>query len=189
MVSIFHSNPTQILGVISFGLTALLCLGSSQITKTRYGERSLLWLVLSCLNLALCIEVVLSGRHHLHNFATVFLQRHQLYQDRYLFQLSLLLILGVIICLCFALYKSGSLQTANPIVRTVAAFGSICSVTLFLVETLSLHDIDAFFYQPWHNVLVIGWMWFISAMITSIAALTCLLSDAGKVEFEPGIKK
>ncbi len=45
----------------------------------------------------------------------------------------------------------------------IAASLTIIVLALFAIETVSLHAVDAMYYQPIAPILSIGWMWAIAA--------------------------
>src|SRR3546814_1150222 len=48
-----------------------------------------------------------------------------------------------------------------------AAKVTLLSMMLFLLETISLHGVDALIYQPARGLLVIGWLWLLLGGMTA----------------------
>src|SRR3546814_19253476 len=51
-----------------------------------------------------------------------------------------------------------------------AAKVTLLSMMLFLLETISLHGVDALIYQPARGLLVIGWLWLLLGGMTAACA-------------------
>lgn len=67
---------------------------------------------------------------------------------------------------------SGMFLLANrDILARVAVMGTGLSASLFLIETISLHDVDELLYHQMGPSLLIGWLWLGLTICTGLAAI------------------
>ncbi len=147
-------NTTQWLGLISFGIAGLLCLG----------RRRPVWIAIGLVNIFYGVECAMGWRHHFHDSAKAALVSQ--YSERMPVQIGL--ICGVLI-FCAALLTKMQLSIRDRLTR-IALIGTALSAGLFVIETISLHGVDRVLYQHAGPALLIGWAWLGLASITSFAA-------------------
>lgn len=148
-------NATQLLGVFSFGIVGLLCLS---VWRPPWGA-------LSFVNLFFSFECFVGWRHLLHESVVAAMGSH--YAERV--PLQVVLISGASI---ITIVGSGMFLVANrDMLARVAVMGTWLSASLFLIETISLHDIDELLYHQMGPSLLIGWLWLGLAICTGIAAI------------------
>ncbi|SEH18222.1 hypothetical protein SAMN05428974_2446 [Sphingopyxis sp. YR583] len=148
-------DATQWAGVISFGLASLICL----VTACRP------WPLLFMANGCFAAECALGLRHGLHNAVAAAMGEY--YSGRGLVQILLILLalgLGIV-----SLLRQRTDKAGRP--RNAAAATTLLSALLFVLETISLHDIDAVLYRPVGGLLVIGWLWLMLGAVTLAGAL------------------
>lgn len=136
-------DATQWTGVFSFGLAATACLAA--------GCRP--WPLLTIVNAGFAVECVLGWRHGFHDWAIAAMGDH--YGERTSAQL---LMMAVVVG--FAATGLLQLRDRSGMRRyTGAAKVTLLSAMFFLLETISLHGVDALIYRPAKGLLVIGWLW------------------------------
>lgn len=148
-------DATQWVGVLSFGGAFAVCL----VTACRP------WPLLAIVNGGYAAECVLGWRHGLHNAAIAAMGEY--YSGRASIQIFLIAIalgLGAIFLLA---------RRADPAgrARTGAATATLVTALLFILETISLHAVDAILYRPAAGLLVIGWLWLLLGGATIFGAL------------------
>lgn len=148
-------DATQWAGVLSFGLASAVCL----VTACRP------WPLLAIVNGCYAAECVLGWRHGLHNAAIAAMGEY--YSGRTSIQMVLIAIalgLGAIFILARRTDPAGR-------ARTAAATATLVTALLFILETISLHDVDAVLYRPVAGLLIIGWLWLLLGGATIVGAL------------------
>ena len=106
------------------------------------------WPLLSMANACFAAECALGLRHGLHNAVAA----------------AMALGLGIA-----SLLRQRTDKAGRP--RNAAATTTLLSALLFVLETISLHDIDAVLYRPAGGLLVIGWLWLLLGAVTVAGAL------------------
>jgi hypothetical protein len=156
---------TQIVGCSAFALASLLCmLASGSRDKRSVG----LWRGLAIANAVFAAEVLFGLRYRLHDGVNEVLRAFGLYDSRALVQATLLLIvLGIAAAFCFAIWRS--LETAN-LLANVALIGTAIETSLFAMETVSLHGVDAVMYSYAGPIKVIGILWVGASLVVIVAA-------------------
>lgn len=150
-------EATQWTGVVSYGLAATICLIA--------GSRP--WPLLAFVNAAFAAECALGWRHALHNWAVVAMG--DLYSGRTPAQL---LMTVAVIAVAALVVRQARVRTGVREHSGVATV-TLVSATLFLLETISLHGLDALIYRPAKGLLIIGWMW----LLLGGATVACALAD------------
>ena len=149
-------DATQWAGVLSFGVASAACL----VTACRP------WPLLAIVNGCYAAECALGSRHGLHNAAIAAMGEY--YSGRASIQMVLIAIalgLGAIFILPRRTDPAGR-------TRSGAATATLVTALLFILETISLHRVDAVLYRPAAaGLLVIGWLWLLLGGATIIGAL------------------
>lgn len=172
MLDWFGTNPTQLLGLLSFSLTTIACLFAA-----RRSSDAKLWRTLAFLNALFVIEILVGFRFRVADFARTLLNERGEYpqlhgKDQALIILAL--VAAVAIMLLFLLLS----RIAKPAARVGASL-TIVLLTLFAIETISLHQIDGIFYMRMGPVLLVGWLWAVPSVGICLAALISRLKFSG----------
>jgi hypothetical protein len=163
-LSMTFINATQIAGMASFGIAAILSVANWQAARS--GKRQ--WGAISVIAAMLAAECVVGLRHRAHAVATDWLVAHDLYGARNTPQeylIAAVALAGFILLLIMA--ARGSKRTAA---YRAAWLATIMSLVLFLTETVSLHGFDAALYRALGPLAVIGWLWIVLGSAISLSA-------------------
>jgi hypothetical protein len=166
-------NPTQFTGLLSFGVAAM---ASAFAAVTGPGSKSSrLWAMLTGFYTLLFLEVLLSSRFALGNFGRQFFLHARLIEHKTLIQLSvigfILVLYGVAASLNTRLFRMLSPPSKFALVSSLA------TSLLFVLESISLHSIDALLYRPMFGVLLIGYLWLLSGGIIAVCACKQYAND------------
>jgi hypothetical protein len=153
MINPLGINYTQFLGIIAFAAATIACLVAAFPPATR--DRRI-WVVLALINGVFLIEVFFGSRHRIHDMANSLLTAQGTYGDRASIQKVLIMVVATS-ALIFSTFMVWSRAASAS--SKLAASTSIAVLALFAIETVSLHALDAVFYQPIGPVLLIGWIW------------------------------
>jgi hypothetical protein len=164
MLDWFGTNPTQLLGILSFSLTTVTCL-----LAARRSPDARIWKVLTFVNALFLIEIIVGYRFRVLDWATALLQERGEYQQLHgkdqavaILALAAASVTMVIFLLLF--------RIARPAARIGASL-TIVVLALFAIETISLHEIDAVFYLRIGPILLVGWLWAVASAGICLAAL------------------
>lgn len=158
-------DPTQLAGIGAFGGAALAC----------FCVRQRSWLVIGAINAGLALECVLSLRHRKHDIVLDVMGAY--YDTRTGVQIGLIIVALLIVLGGTIILLRRKSRAVPPAVLATTGL----ALALFSVETISLHVVDAFFYQTIAGLLLIGWMWIALGLITAIGALRAI-SRRGNVK-------
>lgn len=122
------------------------------------------------LNLLLCFEVILGLRHWLHDDADDWLVSHALYASRGNWQGDLL-VLALMVVLIAGAFVAIAFRRAKSGIPMSAWIGTVAIIACFVVETISLHGMDAIIYLPIGPVLAIAYWWIAASAIVTISAI------------------
>jgi hypothetical protein len=167
MLDRFGINPTQLTGLLSFAATATACAIAARRSTRREAR---VWKVLGLINGMFLIEVFTGLRHSFHDYINTLLMAEGEYGQRSGMQEFIIIGLATIALVCGIVlllsrrFRGGALR--------IAAGLTLALVTLFAVETVSLHALDAVYYRPIGPVLLVGWLWAIASLGICWAALT-----------------
>lgn len=150
-------DVTQWTGIVSYGLAAAVCLVA--------GSRP--WPLLAFVNAGFAAECALGWRHGFHNWAVVAMG--DLYSGRTPAQL---LMTAAVIGVAALFVRQARVRTGAR-EHSGAATVTLLTATLFLLETISLHGLDALIYRPANGLLIIGWLW----LLLGGATVACALAD------------
>jgi hypothetical protein len=166
MLDRFGTNPTQVAGLLSFAASTIACV----IATRRSCLDSRAWRVLGFINGLFVFEVFIGLRHRIHDYVNAILMAEGEYSQRRGMQESIIIWLATIALVCVTLLLF-SRRLGGTALR-IAAGLTAGLVTLFAIETVSLHALDAIYYRPIGSVLLIGWLWALAAAGICWAALT-----------------
>jgi hypothetical protein len=167
MLDRFGINPTQLTGLLSFAASTLACVIAMRRSACRDSRA---WRILGFINALFFFEVFIGSRHRVHDYVNAILMAEGEYGQRRGMQESIIIGLATIALICVALLLF-SHRLGGAAVR-IAAGLTAGLVTLFAIETVSLHALDAIYYRPIGSVLLIGWLWALAAAGICWAALT-----------------
>jgi len=160
----FGTNPTQLLGILSFSLTTVTCL-----LAARRSADARVWKLLTFVNALFLIEIIVGFRFRILDWAHTLLRERGEYQQLHgkdqavaILALAVASITTILFLLLF--------RIARPAARIGASL-TIMVLALFSIETISLHEIDAIFYLRMGPVLLVGWLWAVASAGICLAAL------------------
>jgi len=156
-------NPTQWLGLCAFALAAAACVRAA----TRCGRP---WTGLAWWQAACAAEVVIDLRQRVHGGMDAWLAAHGAYATRLPLQVGLLSL--ALAGMAGGVWWAAAGMRRDGPAASLARTASLAAVMLFVVESISLHAIDALMFAPLGPVLAIGWMWAAAAALVIAAALT-----------------
>lgn len=158
-------NSTEAAGFIAFIPAAIAALIAAIIPRRSSVRKA--WALIGTVYVLLSVEILASTRHHLGIALREWLRATHLFPDRRPVQAVLILIVVTIVLLAtFALARRAPTRTlAAATCVTAAALG------VFIVETVSLHAVDAVVYSRVGPILLIGWLWLACGWLTTAAAV------------------
>jgi hypothetical protein len=162
MIDALPINPTQLTGLLVFGIAAIACARAGHVCKERR------WWRLAGVSSVCMLEVALGLRHRAHDLVDAALQAGGWYDSRS--QAQVLLLAAVALLAAVTLVWLLSLRGTATEIR-VGAAASIAALWLFGIEAISLHAVDALMYTLIGPVLAIGWAWAALALVITAAAL------------------
>jgi hypothetical protein len=161
MIAALDTNPTQLTGLVAFALAAIGCAHAAR-------RRPWPWRGLMAAQLACFGEIVIGLRLRVHDVVDAVLQAQGLYASRVALQFGLVavaLALAIACILAALRWRGADADAARALAATAGA------VSLFVVESISLHGIDAIMYASVGPVLMIALLWATAAMIVTASAL------------------
>ena len=160
----YQINATQVVGLLSFGITAVICFAvwrSIPHVKITWGWLTIVYVTLT-------VDILVDGRHFISNTLRTIFKSIDLYQNRGIWQILLVILLLTLAGTIARKILQVSRQQDGTIPK--AAYATALTLTFFVIETISSHKIDAMLYHKAGPVLLIGWIW------AALAALTITLS-------------
>jgi hypothetical protein len=154
-------DATQWVGMTGFAVAALLCARAA-----RHGSPN--WWILAGLNALLVVEIVAGWRYRIHDFANALLLNQGLYEARRPWQVAMILV-AVVALLSAGLVVRSRIQSAA---LASAALGLCFGISIFVMEAISLHAVDALLYHRLGPVLVLAFLWVAASTWISWAAIT-----------------
>jgi hypothetical protein len=148
-----------LIGLLSFAAATIACL----IATRRSGlHDARTWKVLALMNGLFFIEIYIGLRYRITELAIKLLKLESLYAQLHGSIQEIIIISIAIIALFFVMLFLFWRPVAGGAAR-IAASITIAVLALFVIETVSLHALDAVFYRPIGPVLMLGWVWAIAA--------------------------
>jgi len=164
MLDRFGTNPTQLLGILSFSFSTLACLFAALRSPD-----ARIWKVLAFVNALFLVEIIAGFRFRVLNWVRTLLQDRGEYQQLHgKYQAVAILALAGAIAMFLVLRLLP--RIARPATRACASL-TIVLLALFGIETISLHEVDAIFYLRIGPVLLVGWLWAVASAGIGLAAL------------------
>jgi len=160
-------DPSRLAGTVAFATVAIVCAAAARIAP----RRAPLWGVLGAVYLALLAEVLVGLRYRLHDAFNDWLQARGWYASRGEWQGELLagMLVAVVALVAFACWRHRRDRAAMAAI-VVTAIG----VSLFAIETVSVHRIDAIMYAPAGPIVALAWMWIAVSALVSVAAAAAI---------------
>jgi hypothetical protein len=160
-------NSTEAAGFLAFLPAALAC-AATFWARRRNHRRETRWAVLSLIYTLLSAEILLSLRHRVDQAIGDTLRAAHLYPERRPAQAA-----AVIVVVILSLLVTRVNVRSAPTSRLSIASGATAPLlSLFVVESISLHAIDAILYRPIGPIMLIGWLWLACGWTTLVAAGT-----------------
>jgi hypothetical protein len=170
MLNNFHPNPTQALGLLMFALAFSATTWAA--ARQPRGPYRTWWLLLASLHLACWSEMLFEGRYRLHEAVNAVLKAQGWYWERQSLQVNLIMGTLILLTMALAAVVVRNKATAELGVNGVlAAAGTLVALTLFAVECVSLHVLDAIMYTHAGPFMVIGWLWAAATALVVVAAI------------------
>jgi hypothetical protein len=157
-------DATQIVGMAGFGVAAFLCARRAQPNKVRIDAAQ--WMVLATVSALIVVEIVAGLRYRVHDLADALLHDQSLYEARRPWQMAMIVValIALLACAFVARARIPSRALAS------AVFGVCCAVSIFVIEAISLHAVDAVLYRELGPVKVIAVFWLATSAWISLAA-------------------
>ena len=159
-------NSTQLAGLLAFVPAAIAAAFACVEGARRQGAR-VAWAAMAIIYCLMSIEVVVMTRTQITDAKRGWLRNAGVYLDRRPAQIALLVI-GISI-VAFGTRMITRLAPTRCLVIATCATAAL--VMLFIVETISFHDIDMVLYRPAGPVLLIGWLWLACGWTSTAAAV------------------
>lgn len=157
-------NPTQASGFLAFGVAALSALLAAR-TPTVAARRSWAWI--GGVQLALAAEILVEVRYVLHDRFSTVLAAFGSYGSRRSLQVVLIAILLALAALAWKRWRP---ERGGTWPARTARVASALALLNFVIETISLHQIDAVLYRSLGPVLLNGWLWLAEGGVVAVCA-------------------
>ena len=168
----YQINATQVVGLLSFGITAAVCF----VAWRSIPKAKSTWAWLTIVYAAMAIEVVLGGRHLISDTLRTMLKSADLYHNRDFWQILLMiLLLALAGTIARKMLRVSRQQEGTT--RKVS-YTTTLTLILFVIETISSHKIDAILYHKAGPVLLIGWIWAALATLTVTLSISALIRSS-----------
>jgi hypothetical protein len=154
-------DATQWVGVAGFGVAAVLCARAARNNSTG-------WWILMALNALLALEIVAGWRYRVHDLADAILLNKGWYPSRSPWQMGMIAF-ALVVLLAAGLAARSRIHSA---VFASAVTAHCFAVSIFVIEAISLHAVDAFFYFDAGPIKVIAFFWLAASAWVGLAALT-----------------
>jgi hypothetical protein len=152
-------DTTQWVGIVGFAVAALLCARAA-----RNGSKG--WWILMGLNALLIVEIVAGWRYRTHDLADALLLNQGLYESRRPWQVAMIAF-ALVVLVAAGLTARARIHSA----ALASAVTGLCFATsIFVVEAISLHAVDAVLYRGLGPVKVIAIFWLSACAWTGLAA-------------------
>lgn len=151
--------------IASFGCAAIWLWARAGLRRS--AELARLALVLSVVELLFALDMIFEWRLALHTSLAGLFTAHHMYDRRYPFQLwslvGLAMILLTLLTYFFRCYRG------RPGAR-IALTGVSLSLSLWLIEIISMHSVDQSLYHMVNNIMVVAILW-ISLCVLTLAGV------------------
>lgn len=157
----FQPNPTQAVGAISFFIVVVAAALAWRLAR----DDKRLWGGIALVHVLLTAEMAFEMRFPMAASLRSLLRGVDLYGERRAWQAGLLIALLVLLVpvLLAVSRRCGSAAAIALVTTVLTAF-------IFVMEGVSLHQVDAVLYWEIGPVLLVGWVWVGLAAMTTLAA-------------------
>ena len=169
---------------LAYALAALLCalLGSSEALAQRTPRNMRqLWLRLCPFYLLVAASAVVHGDVLWVQGARAFAHAHDAYDQRRVFQLASLLLLGLLAASYGKHYRSQAQATRASASRSLLLAGAGGTLLVFLLRYVSFHYTDLVINAQWLDHSVASWLELASLGLVGLASTVELLRSYGHV--------
>ena len=160
-------TPMRFIGLSAY-LLATICCGIAWARGRGTPRFGRLAAVLAVLEAGLFLDMVFSIRWQLHDLLQGEAIRANLYAQRAGPQLAALGLLGVAVVAGIGLAFQ---RLRGRTGTTVAACGTILSLSCWCAEVISLHAVDAVFYSTVNGVMLVSLFWVACSLMTGLGIL------------------
>lgn len=163
----FWWSATREIGFVAYSATGIGCvlfwLRSLSFPDRPHTGIGRLAAIVAAIEFILALDMVFEWRIALHDFFADTFVRHNLYGRRHTFQLELLIVLGCILAFTLGL----AFQRLRTRRGSFLAIGALSlSITLWLMEIISLHETDTGLYHLVNGIMVIAFLWVLACSLT-----------------------
>jgi len=162
----FSTYPSDLVGILAFSGATVACIVAARQSGPRDART---WNTFASINCLFVIEIYLGSRYRITELAKTLLQSEKLYPLLHGWFQEMIIIVIAAMALAFIIWFLSWVSDAGGAVR-VAGGITIAVLALFVIETISLHAIDAIFYRPVGPLLMLGWVWAVAAVGICLAA-------------------
>ncbi|MBB6142814.1 hypothetical protein HNQ77_000752 [Silvibacterium bohemicum] len=156
---------TRTTGITAYFVTGLCCVLvwlRNRSSRQRHAISGLA-IRLALIEFLFCADMILEWRLALHTFFVNLFMEYNLYNQRHSMQLGLLFALGcLLLFMLLSVYRRFQRRTG----AFLAVSGVLLSATLWLMEIISIHEVDASLYHLVDGVMVIALLWVLACSLT-----------------------
>ena len=157
-------DANAVAGLSAFAAAAAACLRVS----LRRGRSAALWGTLAALHAAWALEIVLNLRYRFRAAILPLLQDRGLYGSRTAWQ-GVAIVVALLIGAALAVWVWRRHRDNGAALGAIA--GTALALMLLVVETISLHRLDAVMYAEVGPLVLLAWAWIGAAAIVIASAL------------------
>jgi hypothetical protein len=154
-------DSTQWVGMTGFAVAGLLCVRAARNSSPS-------WWILAGLNLLLVVEIVAGWRYRVHDVADALLLYQGLYEARRPWQVAMIAVAAVALLAAGLMVRARIRSAALASAATGLCFG----FSIFVIEAVSLHAVDAVLYHKVGPVLVVAFFWTAASAWIGVSAFT-----------------
>ena len=157
-------DANLVVGLLAFAAASAACLR----VALRRGRSAALWGTLAALHAAWALEVVLNLRYRFRTAILPLLQERGWYGSRTVWQ-SEAIVVALLIGTALAAWVARRHRDDGAALGAIA--GTALALMLLVVETISLHRVDAVMYAQAGPLVLLAWAWLGAAAIVIASAL------------------
>ena len=157
-------DANLVVGLLAFAAAAAACL---RVALQR-GRSAALWGTLAALHAAWALEVLLNLRYRFRTAILPLLQERGWYGSRTVWQTEAIVV-ALLIGTALAAWVARRHRDDGAVLGAIA--GTALALMLMVVETISLHRVDAMMYAQAGPLVVLAWAWVGAAAIVIASAL------------------
>ncbi len=157
-------DGTQIVGMAGLAFATFSCAQRSRFKTARTDAAH--WRILAVITALLVMEIVVGWRYRVHDLADMLLLNQSVYEARRPWQVAMTVVALTALIASVSVARS-RIQSAA---LASAVMGVCFAVSVFVIEAISLHAVDAVLYHPLGPVKVIALFWLAASAWISLAA-------------------